>query len=384
MGLGAIYTRYKGMENSLEIDVILTRDDESANDFVQKIKKSKYVNNVFHIKSQDFGKNFKRIDKLKNNFLGKLLFKFYYKKNILNIIKSKINNKKYDSIFFSHELSYFLITFLKFLYQNAEYNIYGDGSGVLIGKNVKLINPYKKQYIFKFFKEIKPDNIIALASMIEDDSFNAKNIPVLPTDSNITVKLIKNDAEIQKYIEKYTNEILSKYRNIKNKILLLASRLEDKRFKINQDNQINIYLDIIEKYCPENSLVIIKLHPTSKFDIVSLLKEKCKKNCIFEAIPQSLKAYPVEIYANLIEKFDLVITFISSSRIALSELYKVKTTDAFDVIQKYPLKDRVNPPLEVIREVLNRLPNWDKKSVIYQCDIIPKLIEFYEKNGGYK
>lgn len=381
MGLGAIYTKYKDSAEDLEIDVLFTKDVDSDN-FVSKIKLSKYANNIYSIKRADFGKNIKRINKLKKNFLGKFLYEKVYRPRIHKIIKSKIPNFCYDEVFFSHELPFSIITFLKDISEKTNFVIYGDGSGLLMGKDTKLINPYKKPTKNPFIQEIRPNEIVALAPIIEDDSFDAENIPVMGTEPKVLSDLIENDIQVQEKVNDYTDSILEKYPDNKNIILLLTNALDDKRFNMNEEDQVNIYFDMIDKYCPENSVVILKLHPTSKVDIAKILKEKCKKNCIFEVFPNELKEYPIEIYSKLIKKSSLVITFISSSRVSLSLMYNVDTSDAFDVIQNYSLKHRVNPVLNVLQKNLELYPNWDKKNVLYQCDIVPQLEEFYEKYGG--
>lgn len=376
-GLGAIYTKYQDCKEELEIDVLFTRNTETEN-YIKKIKLSKYIKNVYYISDEKLENIVSKIRKLKNNYEGNILFKKFYYPKAYNVLRSVLPNFDYSDIFFSHEIPTYLITFLKKVSPQTNFVIYGDGSGLLMGKGTKLINPYRKPGKIVFLPEIKPDEIIALAPIIEDDSFDPIEIPVSATCPEILLKLIQNDTKIQESINTYTNSLLDKYSNYPHKTLLLTTRLEDKRFCMNKDDQINIYLDMIEKYCPENSLIILKLHPSTNTNIAKILSEKCTKNCAFEIMPDELKEYPIEIYSKLIQNIGLAITFLSSSRISLSQLYKIKTTDAYEIVQKYPLRYRINPMLKVFQKVLDNYPTWDKKSIIYQCDIIPDLKNFYE------
>ena len=310
---------------------------------------------------------------------GRFLYKKFYQPRAYKMISSKIPNlMSYETVFFSHEFDCILISYLKDIAKHIHVVQYGDGSGLLMRKNTKLINPFYAPRINPFLGEIYPDEVIALAPLIEDGSCEFDNIPVSATDPEVLSKLIENDVNVQKKVNKYIDEVLDKYSNYENKVLLLTNSLEDKRFRMSEEDQINIYIDMIEKYCPDNSLVILKLHPTAKVDLTDVLMQRCKKNCVFEVIPLELKAYPVELYSKLMKNLGLVITFLSSSRVSLSLLYNVETTDALEVVNNYPLKDRVDFVLDCYKKCIDLYPNWDKKSILYKCDIVPFVIKFYE------
>ena len=378
-GLGAIYTKYQNSKDDLEIDVLFT-GELNVDDFIEKIKLSKYVKNVYCLRDINYRYLLKKINKLKKDFLSKFLLNRFYRFFINNIIKRKIPNlRKYSDVFFSHETEYYLLTFMKEVAPNINFVCYGDGSGLLLGCKTKLINPLREVRKNIFLNEIKADEIIALAPIMEDDSFDAMDVPVSATEPEILFDIIKNDFKIQSSIDHYMKPILEKFLHYENKILLLTTKLEDRRFGMSENEQVNIYLDIVDKYCPDNSLVVLKLHPSSKADIARVLKERCNKNCVFEIIPDELKLYPIEIYSKLIQNLDLAITFLSSSRISISQLYNLKTDDAYDVIQNYPLRGRVNPILETYQETLKRYSTWDRKSIVYKCNIIPEIAKYHEK-----
>lgn len=382
-GLGAIYTKYNDCKEKLEIDVLFTRS-LNVEAFLDKIKQSKHIKNIYYIDHEGLNNIVKDIRNLKNNSAGETLFQKFYCPEAYKELCSVIPSFEYSDVFFSHEIPNYLMTFLKKMSPQTNFVIYGDGSGLLMGKSTKLINPYNKPANISFLPEIKPDEIIALAPIIEDDSFDPIGIPVSATSPQILLELIEKDIKIQDLINSYTNSILEKYSHCKSKILLLTTRLEDKRFCMDKEEQINIYLDMIDKYCPENSLVILKLHPSTDINIAKVLNNRCSKKITFEIMPDELKEYPIEIYSRLMQNIDLAITFLSSSQISLSQLYKIKTTDAYEIVQKYSLKYRVNPMLRAFQKALNNYPTWDKKSILYQCNIIPDLINFYEHHAKLK
>ena len=150
---------------------------------------------------------------------------------------------------------------------------------------------------------------------------------------------------------------------------------------MSDEEQVNIYIDMINKYCPKGSLVLLKLHPTSSKDMISILKEYCGNDYVFEAIPTELKEIPVELYCDLMKNLNAVITFLSSSKISLTLLYGINCINAYEVVQNYPLHMFVNPILKVYDEVLERYKYWDKKSLVYQCNLVEDFKKFYEFKG---
>lgn len=198
MGLGAIYTKYKDCSEDLEIDVLFT-GDSNVDDFIDKLALSKYVHNIYCINKLDRRKISKRINKLKNNMFGRFLYKKFYQPRAYKMISSKIPNlMSYETVFFSHEFDCILISYLKDIAKHIHVVQYGDGSGLLMRKNTKLINPFYAPRINPFLGEIYPDEVIALAPLIEDGSCEFDNIPVSATDPEVLSKLIENDVNVQK------------------------------------------------------------------------------------------------------------------------------------------------------------------------------------------
>lgn len=50
------------------------------------------------------------------------------------------------------------------------------------------------------------------------------------------------------------------------------------------------------------------------------------------------------------------------------------------ILNEYSQKDeRVNIDLDVYQKVCERFDNWDKKSIVYECDVLPEYKKFYQK-----
>lgn len=374
MGLAAILTKYS--KNDVDIDIFFTKYDVSA-EFIEYVKMNKLFKNLFIMNYDAFYKIKNPLNKIMDNKLNKFYYDKIYTKYIAYKYKKQLGNNEYSEIFYSEGSLH--IIYANIAYPNAHFVMYGDGSGLIYNPcNSKLIDFYNNTFNDRFYKIKSPNEIISLAPYKKDNSIDISGIPVLATNPEILLDIIKKDTSIQSKVNKYANHIQNEYFNYDKKILILTSRLEDKRFNMSEKHQIDIYIDMINKYANENSLIIIKPHPTSEINLTAILKEKC--NCKIIDIPDELKPLPVEIYTNLLKQIDTVITFLSSSKISLKALYGINGLDCYDIIQNYPLKNRVNIDLEVYQKICKKFDNWDKKSIIYECDVLSEYLKFYKKN----
>lgn len=375
MGLAAIYTKYP--DRNVDIDVLFSSSNVYMDfePFIEKLRKSKYINNIFSLlyRMPPLFKTLINEEKSIWNYL-----KFYTRqvKSIKRYVREKTNlTEKYSDIFFSQELGNLLITSLKFLYPKASYVVYGDGAGLITGK---CFYGDDKKEDYNFIKIIKPDEIISLLPYMFDDSMDITNIPIKATDKNVYIDIVKNDEAIQNEINDYKNYILSKYKNCQ-KSILLTSLLDRDLFKMSKQEQISVYTDIIDKYCSDESILVLKTHPTFDDIFINEIKEKCTKKVEILEIPENLKKYPIEIFNNLLKDFDNIITFISSSEMSLKYIYGINCIVAEDIIQKYPMRHYTNIILKRYQTIIDRIPNWDKKSIIFKDNIRP-LIEQIMKN----
>ncbi len=372
-GLASILTKYSIDE--VNIDIFFTKN-ECPQEFLNYIKMNEVFQNLYLINSSIYDKINKKLFSRKVNFFNKIYFNCLLKKDIATRLKKQLDNNDYSEVFYSEGGCSFI--YLTIAYPNAHFVMYGDGSGLIYNpSNSKLIDFNQNTSEKRLYKLKSPDEIIALAPYKKDDSVDITGVPISATNPQILLDIINRDKEIQHKVDDFANSISSDFSQYDKKILLLPSRLEDKRFCMQDDDQINIYVDIINKYTTDNSLVILKPHPTSKINLLSSLREKC--SCKIIDIPDDLKPLPVETYVNLLNQMDKIITFLSSSKVSLKAIFNIDALDEYDVIQNYPLKERVNIDLKVFSEVCKRFDNWDKKSIVYECDVLPEYKKFYQK-----
>lgn len=373
LGLAAIYTKYA--KEDVSVDVLFTNRNQS-NVIMDYIKSNKHIEHVFGVKYKQIYKMSKKINSMTNTFANRLYFNIYFKNYLQSKILKMLNKNTYESIFYSE--GSVLMTLLSTVMSSAEYVIYGDGSGLLYnGHSSKLCdinNVYKKSY---FLNEIFPTEIVSLAPYKKDDSLNTDGLSIIATNTDIIVELIKSHDELQNVVNDFAQKIENDYKGSDKKILLMTSNLEDNRFLMNKEEQVNIYVDMINEFATKNSLVIIKQHPNSKVDLVEILSKRC--DCKIIGVPAELNLLPAEAYTKLLLMMDKIITFISSSKIPLKMLYDIDTDDAWDIVQRYPLKEQVNCELEFFDELIEKLPTWDKKSIILEKNMIPVLEAFHEK-----
>lgn len=373
-GLAAIYTKYA--REDVIVDVLFTRY-RNTDAIMDYIKLNKNVENVFDVNYKQVHKISKKIDTMTNTFANRLYFNVYFKHYMQSKISKMLNKNTYDSVFYNEGST--VMCLISTLMPTVEYVIYGDGSGLLYNRHASkwldINNVYKKPY---FLNEVSPNEIISLAPYKKDDSLNTDGLSITATNTDIIVELIKSHDEVQSVVNNFAQKIENEYKGYDKKIFLMASRLDAvEYFLMNEEEQINIYVDMINEFATKNSLVILKQHPNSKADLVEILSKRC--DCKIIGVPAELNLLPAEAYVKLLFMMDKIITFISSSKIAIKMLYDIDTDDAWDIIQRYHLKERVNSELEFFKELIEKLPTWDKKSIILEKNMIPVLEAFHEK-----
>lgn len=364
-GLAAVLSKYS--IDDIEIDFFVTQLGTNP-DFLEYINKNKIRRHLFVLDNEVDSK----IQKIKETFLGKVYFELYFKKHLRKFILKYFNNNKYYYVFYSEGTPY--IDYLGIAYPKTNFVMYGDGCGLIRNYNHRLINIYANASKKGLLKIKNPDEIISLAPFKLENSCNTKNVPVKATNANILLNIIKQDEAVQNIANEFADYVKNEYMRYDKKILLLATKLEDSRFRMSESDQIDIYVDMVKKYATKDSLVIIKRHPGNK-DSASALQQNCV--CKITTIPDKLAPLPIESFGNLLNEMDCVISFMSLSKVSLKILYDIDAIDAFDVVQKYHVKGYVNPYLKAFKEICERLPSWDKKSIIYETDIMPDLAEFY-------
>ena len=380
MGLAAIYTKYP--DRNVEVDVLFSsaKNGLILDEFTEKIRKSKYAKNVYSV----FFNRPYIYDKMlttEKNIVNTIKYHFIYKYKLIKGIKSQIKLKNnYSEIFFSHEQGNMLITSLKILYPKANFVAYGDGSGLISGRKYKASVKVNKDY--KFFKEIVPDEIICLLAYMFDESIDIKDVPINATDKELLKGLIINDTAVQNEINDYTDEILDKYSDCE-KNILLTSQLDNELYLMSSENQIKVYADIIDKYCSDGSLLILKTHPAADKTFLQNIIDKCHKNVTIIELPKYLSKYPIEVFYKLLMKSDRVITFVSSSKLSLSYTFGIDCTEAYDIIEKYPMKHYSAIILDAYKTIFERILQWDKKSLIYKDNIRPRLEQIVKYNKNY-
>ena len=107
--LGAIYTKYPNED--IDIDVLITSNIFLCDKFLQKIKQSKYVRNVYAFDYKTFAKINKKIRKNKKTPLNTFLFNSLYKPQICKKIKNLLKNETYSDIIYSQETQYNLTAY---------------------------------------------------------------------------------------------------------------------------------------------------------------------------------------------------------------------------------------------------------------------------------
>ncbi len=184
MGLAAIFTKYP--KRNVEIDVLFSSAKTSLDytPFLDAIKKSSYVNkdNIYSIHFKK-PKMYLKMSSLEKNLNNNIKFICKYKRELKQEIKNSIEScgiydKKYSEIYFCHEQGNLITTSLKFLYPRAKFIAYGDGMGLIVGASTKVTKIDREKLDFKFFTEIKPNEVVSLLPCTFDESVYLNRLPI--------------------------------------------------------------------------------------------------------------------------------------------------------------------------------------------------------------
>ena len=276
--------------------------------------------------------------------------------------QKNIPQVEYQALVYSHDINNHLINILNQLYRNIEPISYGDAYGIYFNKQFFFENIGIKYEKPKKFKHILQQKFCSILPTDMGDAIDKQ--PIIVKKECFKDVLMKISP---KNLQKYEEKLLSNYAN-KTKALLMTENLAEGGV-ISHDKEIQVYIDFIEKYVPKNSVIFVKSHPHEIHDRARDIKKRMKKYYKIVKIENRYNFYPMEIFANFIDKMDIIICN-GSPIITFKYLYN---------------KDVINPRLDphysnsyhfttnldqaidkATKETLKLIDNWDGKTVIYK------------------
>lgn len=293
-------TLIKEINFNNNIDIILSDNIPKCDYFKERLSNSKIFNNITIVKESLIDNNIKY-----NNILEKITYNRNVRKNISKYVQ--IEKEVYDDIYIFNDntkIGYYLITSL------IKYNLIEDGlnSLTIIDKYID-VNYSRKIRILSFLNLY----ILCYGQSLQCKSIEVNNKEGLKIPNRKIVELPREQL-LLKLSEENKKDIYSIFINRnsiniiegrkKNSVLLLTEPLYiDKRVET-EEEQINIYSDIINNYIKENENIFIKAHPR---DYTNYLKLNKNITIIEKDIPMEVLNFNSNI------TFDKVITITSTA-----------------------------------------------------------------------
>lgn len=290
---------------------------------------------------------------------------------------------RFDEIYFSHEMNEGTVQSLFEIFPKAQRICYGDSMGLVHSKkhflesqkNIRkasIINRVDK-FVYKVKCYITKENILK-------DAVTNQSVLVLPVDRsgeyfiNVPLKtvskknvliIIKKCSMATTELNQYIKDILKTANNGKIFLFLTENFAEVGLIDINKE--IEMYAEIIKKYCKPDDIIYIKSHPGEVISRQEKIKERLSNYKIF-SIDKKYNRYPIEIWSELVYKSTIIAT--AYPVLSLKYLYNLDIIQPMDNVQirNWFPKNTQNYVIGAIEQYmipLKKLSKWDGNSPLY-------------------
>lgn len=195
--------------------------------------------------------------------------------------------------------------------------------------------------------------LVGLPLLIPDRDFVVKNITVM----------IGQLPELKDYADLLVNKSDNNY-------LFLLSNLSASGL-MSQENEIELYLEIIYQTAPKGATIFLKAHPRGPRIVFNSVAENIKSNYrVIIVDDKELASYPIELWAEFIQHC-VVVPIYSASAYHIKYIYgkDVVLTLDDDRICKYVYQDRIHIVSKGNLSIANCVKNlnkWDGNSPLWK------------------
>lgn len=350
-GLAAIKTIY----DDFDLDLVLTNASEEAVETSKKYLSAVYpVRRVFFL-TDKFNSTLNKLIRGKT-FVSKLFFKLYRRKKLINKCRYFFENQNYDEVFYAQEDRRFTISVLQLYLSKAVFTVYGDGFGCFFSAffDYCILDENIPSYVIN---EIIPDRAIGLLPSTHDCYFSTRKVPLTVTNKNIMKSLLTENDAINKLIDSYTNEINAKYKG-KTKCFFIMSRFYTLGC-LKFEDEVRMDIDIIRKYFPPKSVVIVKPHPREPETRINLWKNMLRDEYTIVELPRELTLLPAEMMQNIMKDCEYIVSN-STALIPIKYLYDIDVIDISEILEKY----NICTIYSFFNEILYKLLNYNGQGLL--------------------
>lgn len=300
-------------------------------------------------------------------------------------LKKFINEDYFNEIYLSYDHGG-IEGMLMNIYHKSQNIIYGDQFGMLTEesiinqrdsllsiRNIYILIIRKLKRIIKKVLGIRKRNfdLAVLATPIDWTDHLINQIPLIIPSRNNILQIIKQIHENMPDFKEYYMNLIGK--SPADTYLYLLSHFNDNK-EMTSENEIKMYNEIIHKFSPSGSTILLKPHPRTSSDFFYKLIPLLEKDYEVKTVTNDkYSGLSIELWIHLIANCTIV-NLISSSCINIKYLYGKSTINALDeyFIKKYAYHDAQELLLKyslMNTEVVNRLENWDGKSVLWKNNL---------------
>jgi hypothetical protein len=266
-------------------------------------------------------------------------------------------------------------------YQNAKKIAYGDSFG-LVGVEENLIESIWSPPYRKLLSAIKTEIKKLFYGAPKKVEFDLA-ILTIPLDFwGRYLKKINIKIPSKKFAKRIMAEFVRRNKNLNEfSSMLIKKAVFDERYLFLLSNfwvcewatlesELDLYEEIVRKVAPRNSTVYIKIHPRGHTSIFDRLKQRLEDT--YQVISIANKEFdriPIEVWRKMIDHCE-VIPIFSSSAISLKYFYEKDSSQVLnlELIKKYIIAEKLNEVVlseKINLEVMNKLNNWDEKSILW-------------------
>ena len=205
--------------------------------------------------------------------------------------------------------------------------MYGDGYGMFCDA---FFVQHNKSYILNknIIDEIVPNRAVGLIPCEINNYITKHNISVYNIRKSALITLYSKSLNNNQGLLNYFNELVLEYSNNYKCLYIESCVYEAGIMKF--DEYINFNIEIIQKYIPKRSLIIVKKHPRQNFSYSKFYKEKLGTDYEFLEFPDEFNKLPVEIMGEILSNFKYIVAY-GSVVITLKYLYNIDVVDLMEM-----------------------------------------------------
>lgn len=223
--------------------------------------------------------------------------------------------KSVDEIYFAHDLNEDQTKVLFAKYPKAKRICFGDGFGwVYVRKKyfsyIKGHRESLRIIIRRIFLRLtgklfwKFPNVAVLILPIDQYGHFFDKCPLIVCKKDTVNEIIEKIEISCQRLFSYINKELALFPS--KKIYLFMTEVFAEALQMTLEREIEMYEEMIKKFCQPDSVILIKAHPGEKYPKSEMLNEKLKGKFNVKKISDEYKRYPIEIWKGLILRAEVI------------------------------------------------------------------------------